>query len=75
MTSPNPIPLELQAKIADWRLKAATGELTLEEMKEAIRFLRAGREAAAVSPSAALRKKAIAVIPSAEDLLSELDGL
>ena len=43
----SPVPLELQAKIADWRLRAADGTLTLEEMKEGVRYLRAGRVSAA----------------------------
>lgn len=73
----NPVPLELQAKIASWRLRAAEGTLTLEEMKEAIVFLRAGRlgAAQAAQKTAATRKKAIAAIPSAEDMLSDLEGL
>ena len=30
----NPVPLDLQAKISTWRMKAAEGTLTLDEMKE-----------------------------------------
>lgn len=73
----NPVPLDLQAKISTWRMKAAEGTLTLDEMKEGIVLLRAGRCAAAVasSTSAAKRKKSIAEIPSAEDMLGELDSL
>ena len=73
----NPVPLELQAKIASWRERAAAGTLTIEEMKEAIIHLRAGRLGAAqtVQRAAATRKKAIAVIPSQDDMLAELDGL
>ena len=72
-----PIPLELQTKIAAWRLRAADGTLTIEEMKEAIVFLRAGRlgAAQAAQKTAATRKKAIAAIPSADDMLADLDGL
>jgi len=71
------IPLDLQAKITAWRIKAAEGTLTLEEMKEAIVHLRAGRlgAAQAAGKAAATRKKAIAVIPSADDMLADLDGL
>lgn len=72
MTSP--VPLELQEKITSWRLRSAEGSLTLEEMKAAIIYLRAGRVQAATS-SAAKRKKSIAAIPSAQDMLSELEGL
>lgn len=73
----SPISLELQSKIALWRQRAATGELTLDEMKEAIIHLRAGRVAAAAASSAtaAKRKKAFATIPSQDDLLNELEGL
>lgn len=73
----NPVPLELQSKIAALRLRAAEGTLTLEEMKEAIVFLRAGRLGAAVASqkAAATRKKAIAAIPDAADMLADLEGL
>lgn len=68
---------ELQSKIATWRAKAAEGKLTFEEMKEAVVALRAGRMEASKSAqnAAAKRKKAIAAIPSAEDMMSELEGL
>lgn len=73
----NPVPLDLQAKLAAWRLAAAEGTLSIEDMKEGIRLLRAGRlqAAQAAGESARKRKKAIAVIPSADDLLAELNGL
>ncbi len=71
----SPVPLELQAKIASWRLRAAEGTLTLDEMKEAILHLRAGRVQAANASAASKRKKAIVAIPSAGDMLSELEGL
>ena len=70
-----PISVELQSKLASWRLRAADGTLTLDEMKEAIRHLRADRHAAAAASSASKRKAAIAVIPSADDMLADLDGL
>ena len=68
---------ELQAKITSWRLRAAAGELTLDEMKEAVKALRAGRvsAASASAASASKRSKSIAAIPSAEDLLAELDSM
>ena len=71
----NPVPLELQSKIASWRLRAAEGTLTLEEMKEAVAFLRQGRVAAANASAASKRKKAIAEIPHASDMLDELNNL
>ena len=66
---------ELQAKIANWRLKAAAGTLTLEEEREVIRDLRAGRLAAAesASKSAAKRTTARKAVVSGDDLLEELE--
>lgn len=71
----NPVSLELQQKIAGWRARAAEGTLTLEEMKEAILHLRAGRVNAQNASAASKRKKAIAEIPSAADMLSDLENL
>jgi hypothetical protein len=71
----SPIPLELQAKISSWRLRAAEGTLTIEEMKEAILHLRSGRVSAQAASGAAKRKKAIAEIPAAADMLDELNDL
>lgn len=71
----SPVSLELQAKISSWRQRSAEGTLTLDEMKEAILYLRAGRVQAANASAASKRKKSIAAIPSAADMLSELDGL
>lgn len=71
----NPVPLELQAKISNWRIKASSGELTLDEMKEAIVYLRAGRISAASQTTAARAKKAKAVIPSADEMLDDLDNM
>ena len=67
---------EVQAKMAEWRRQLAAGELTGEEgeriMREAITLLRQGRESASYSKETSKRKKAIAAIPNADDLLSEL---
>lgn len=63
---------ETQAKLAQWRAKALDGTLTLEEMKEAVKFLRGDRIGAAHASAASKRKRAIAEIPSADDLISEL---
>jgi hypothetical protein len=74
-----PVPLELQSKIAGWRLRAAEGTLTLEEMKEAVVYLRAGRLSAAGAAAATKRASAAGakktVINNSDDLLSELEGL
>lgn len=73
MTSP--VSLELQMKLAEWRRKVAEKTITLEEMKEAIVLLRAGRVAALNASDAGKRKAAAKVIPSADALLDELEGL
>lgn len=70
-----PVPLELQSKIANWRQKAAEKTLTLEEMKEAVIYLRAGRVNAASTAAATKRKKAAATIPNADDMLADLEDL
>ncbi|MDE2097542.1 MAG: hypothetical protein KGL39_09875 [Patescibacteria group bacterium] len=66
---------ETQAKIAIWRQKAVEGTLTVEEMKEAIHLLRAGRIGAHIASDTSRRKKAKADIPSADDLLAELGDI
>ena len=65
---------ELNAKIAIWRAKALDGTITLEEMKEAILALRAGRVSAATASEASRRSKAKVEIPNADDLLAEMSG-
>ena len=71
----NPVSIELQQKIAVWRQRAAEGTLTLDDMKEAIIHLRAGRVNAANASAASKRKKAIAEIPAAGDMLDELENM
>ena len=66
---------ETQAKFAAWRMKAAAGELTQEEMKEIIIALRAGRNAAGASASTSKKRAAMREIPKAEDLLGEMEDL
>lgn len=68
---------ELTSKINIWREKAAAGTLSLDEMKEAIVFLRGDRKASAAAKASdgAKRAKAVKIIPSAASLLDELDGL
>lgn len=65
---------EDQSRIAVIRAKAADGTATTEDYKEFIRTLRQGRTAA-LTATAASRAKAKAAIPSADDLLGELEGL
>lgn len=64
----------LQAKIASWRARAmGHGEpLSLDEMREAITALRAGRVSAAAASEGARRKKAKADIPDADSLLDSI---
>lgn len=70
---------ELLNKLFQWRSKAADGSLTLDEMREAIKVLRANRmstaEAAAKSKSGSRSKKAPAVPVDAGNLLDQLNGL
>jgi hypothetical protein len=61
------VSLELQQKVADWRIRSREGTLTLPEMKEAITFLRAERQAMPPSKSRTAKPKV-----NADDLLSEL---
>lgn len=65
---------ELSSQIATWRLHAAEGTLSQDEMKAIIIQLRAGRMAAADAAQAVTRKKKAAKveIPSADDMLSEI---
>jgi hypothetical protein len=74
-----PISAELQSKISSWRLRAASGELTIEEMREAVIHLRAGRLSAAQAAAATKRTSASgakkSVAPAQADLLAELEGL
>lgn len=66
---------EQQTKIAEWSAKAADGTLTLEEMREAIRFMRQGRRTAVESSGKKASAKSKGPARSADDLLSELGGL
>ena len=70
--SASPVTFEMQARLAEWRKKSAEGTISLEEMREAIKLLRAGREAAFTASAAAKRKVAAKVIPHADDLLDEI---
>lgn len=65
MTLPS---LPLSAQVEIWREKIAAGTLTIEEARQAIEALRAGRVTAAPT-----RGKSAAV--DSEKLLSDLEGL
>ena len=66
---------ESQARIAILRQKAKDGTLEVADMKEAIELLRADRRSAAVASSTSKAAKAKVSVPSAADLLSEMEGL
>jgi hypothetical protein len=70
---------ELNAKIAIWRQKQTEGTMTIEEYKEAILTLRAGRISAAIASETSKKKTAAAkapkAVPRADDLLADLEGL
>lgn len=66
---------EIIAKIAVWRAKAAAGDMSVEEYREAIAAIRGDRKSAAVASENSKRKKAAAVIPDAKALLGELGSL
>ena len=68
----SPVPPELQQKISLWRQRAAEGTLTRPEMLEAVRALREGRANAQAASDSSVRKRAVAAIPHADDLLKEL---
>lgn len=67
---------EVQAKIARVRAKIEAKEtVDIEEYKEVVAFIRQGRMASAATSDSAKRKKAIAAIPAADDLLDELNNI
>lgn len=63
---------EAQMQIAALRAKP---DLTLDDMRLAVRLLREGRATAATQSEGARRKVAKAEIKSADELLNELDGI
>lgn len=73
--SESPVSLELSEQIREWRRKAAINELTQDEMRAAIIHLRAGRVSAQAASAAGKRKTAIKAIPSAADMLDEIDNI
>jgi hypothetical protein len=66
---------EVMSKISIWRQKAIEGTISEGEMVEAIQLIRGDRRSAAHASDASRKSKATKVIPSADDLLSELGGL
>jgi len=63
---------EVVQKVAVWRQRIATNQLTEAEMQEIVNTLRAGRTGAAIASETSRRKTAKAAVPDAEDMLKEL---
>ena len=61
-------------QLAEYRRKAADNTITLEEMREAVKFMRQGRLAAAAT-AASSKRAAPKPVVSAAYLLDELDNL
>lgn len=66
---------ETQSKIANWRLKAQLGTITLEEMREAIKLMREDRVSSTAASPKAKSARAKAPKKSVDDLLGELENL
>lgn len=66
---------ELNAKISVWRQSALDGTLSPEDLRQALDALRGERRGAAVASDKSRKAKAVREIPSADDLLNELEGL
>lgn len=68
--------IDRQVQIELWRQKSRDGTMTLEEYKQVIQHLRAGRKATPQTTSGSKSKaKTAKPAVSGDDLLSELDGL
>lgn len=70
----SPDDLDLNSRIALWRQKSLAGTLTIEEQREAVAYMRAGRKSASEA-SAAKRRTTKASSRSADDMLKDLGGL
>jgi len=62
----------INEKVAQWRIQAEAGTLSLPEMREAIAYLRSQRGAAT---TAAKKKGTSKKVVNSDDLLNELEGL
>jgi hypothetical protein len=63
---------DLNSRIAEWRRKQLEGTLTLDEMREAIKTLRARRVVASAISAKSKAKKEPPPVIDVEDLLSGL---
>jgi hypothetical protein len=65
---------EIQSKITMWRMKAANGTITEDEMREAVAALRESRLTAAAQPTKSKSGGPKAPV-NADALLNQLEGL
>ncbi len=61
------VTVETQIKLAEWRRKAREGTLTVEESREALKFLRADRLSAGTATTKASKSKSIKAQAAAVD--------
>jgi len=66
--------MDIKEQIEIWKTKAIQGELTQEEMREAVAIMREGREQALATPKKATTKKAQAPVDT-DALMKQLEGL
>lgn len=71
---------ETMTKVAMWRAKSESGQMTIDEYKQAILDLRGARMNALASQSKSKAgkggsRKASTPVRSADDMLNELDGV
>lgn len=64
--------MDVKEQVEIWRAKARAGELTQDEMREALKLMNGGLVMAASTSAKSKAKKAPV---NSDDLLSELDGL
>ena len=66
---------EGELRLSQLRAKASSGqELSIEEMREVVAIISAGRKAAHAASDASRRKVSSTVVRSAEELLKGLEG-
>lgn len=64
---------EVTMQIQIWRQRAREGTLTQDEMREAIKLMRADRVSAAETSAKSKAKKAPTAVVSGDDLLKQLE--
>lgn len=74
---PTPYTPETLSRIAILQQKAKDNTLTMDDMREGVRLMRGDRKSAASASEAGVKRRAMAkaVIPSADEMLDELEGL